>query len=57
MKLLVKHYPVINQWMEVMNVKSVRCVLLPCVKYLLAKTTEIAQVIITISQYHMLRKY
>ena len=31
MKLLVKHYPAVNQWMTLMNGKSVRVVLLPCV--------------------------
>ena len=31
MKLLVKHYKVTNQWMKLMNGKSIRLVLLPCV--------------------------
>ena len=30
MKLLVKHYPVINQWMKLMNGKQIRFVQLPC---------------------------
>ena len=29
MKLLVKHYPAVNQWMKQMNGKSSRLVLLP----------------------------
>ena len=31
MKLLVKHYPAVNQWMKLMNGKSIMLVLLPCV--------------------------
>ena len=31
MKLLVKHYPAINHWMKLMNGKSIRLILLPCV--------------------------
>jgi hypothetical protein len=50
------NYPAINQWMKLMNGKSIRLVLLPCVKYLLAGTTEIVQITITLSQCHMLSK-
>ena len=31
MKLLVKHYPATNQWIKLMNGKSIRLVLLACV--------------------------
>ena len=36
MKLVFNQYPANNQWLKLVNGKSARCVLLPCVKYLLA---------------------
>jgi len=36
MKLPVKHYPATKQWMKLMNGKSIRLVLLSCLKRMLA---------------------
>ena len=49
MKLLVKHFPPTTQWMKLMNEKSGWG--------LLQRTTEIAQITITLTQCHVLSKY